>query len=887
MTTFYLNPYALISFSSFLVMMLLGFILWMKYYSPQTKFILFLFLANAIYSLFYSFEISFKTIEEITWFYRFEYFGISFLSAFYLMFALHFSGRSKWLTLRNKFFLLIIPITTLILVFTNESHHLFYTEGKMNDLGPFPSFAFKPSFWYFVQQTYVILTMTLSLFFLGNMLKRTALIYRRQLILMLLATLFPFLGYLAYQLRLVPFGIDPVSFTFTLSGIVIYLALARFKLFDLMPIARSKLFEMIQDGVFVFDLTDRLVDFNQMACKQLKINKKDLGKSVHELLEPWPEILQFVAYYNSGKLEIKLLDDGNTFYYKINLLVLENGNDIKQGKLVVINDITDLVNTEKARNYTASKLDAVIAAMPDMMFVIDRSGVITDFFASDTEQLFLNKDEVLGASLKQLFNEEEANELMQILNNSLHSEKLSTYQHEMNFSGVLKHYEVRISGMDEEHVLVIERNVTESYEMRQSLIYQSGFQEILMQLASRFIYITESDTDFVISDSLRQIGEYIEVDRCYIFRYDFENVSMTNTHEWCRQGILPLIKSRQMLALHVMADWSSLHQRGETTFVENPKKLNPTDPVRQLMESIDIQSIITIPMLSQKNCLGFVGFESKKDNRKWFDSEVSLLKIFTGMLANLQEKITIEQALVEARIKAEASNRLKTAFMNNISHEIRTPLNGIIGFGEIIANEELTLVEKNKFLTVVQESSERLIHTIDDYIDISMLVTGNQEANRKNFLILNLIEEVVEEFSEMGSLKNIAISATIPQELKHQTIFSDYDLIHKVFNHLMGNSLKFTEKGSIRIGVTREINNLIFYVEDSGIGIADNVQNYVFDSFMQEDFSSTRMYEGSGLGLSIVKGIVTLLGGQITLSSAKGIGTTIYFSIPIGSTKGM
>jgi len=279
-------------------------------------------------------------------------------------------------------------------------------------------------------------------------------------------------------------------------------------------------------------------------------------------------------------------------------------------------------------------------------------------------------------------------------------------------------------------------------------------------------------------------------------------------------------------------------------------------------------------MISQKNCLGFVAFESVKDKRNWSDSEISLLKIFTGMLANLQEKITIEQSLVEARIKAEASNKLKTAFMNNISHEIRTPLNGIIGFGEIIANEQLSLDEKNKFLMVVQESSERLIQTIDDYLDISMLVTGNLEPHLMNFNMARLIEETVDDFSEIGNLKKITILAEIPDELKKLSVYSDYDLIRKVFNHLIGNSLKFTEKGNIWIGMSIENDKAKLFVKDTGIGIGENAQKYVFDSFMQEDFSSTRMYEGSGLGLSIVKGIGSILGGEISLTSVKGEGTT-------------
>jgi two-component system CheB/CheR fusion protein len=146
-----------------------------------------------------------------------------------------------------------------------------------------------------------------------------------------------------------------------------------------------------------------------------------------------------------------------------------------------------------------------------------------------------------------------------------------------------------------------------------------------------------------------------------------------------------------------------------------------------------------------------------------------------------------------------------------------------------------------------------------------------------------LIEETVDDFSELGNLKKTAIIAQIPDELKKLSVFSDYDLIRKVFNHLIGNALKFTEKGNVWIGMSIENDKVNLYVKDTGIGIGENAQKYVFDSFMQEDFSSTRMYEGSGLGLSIVKGIVSILGGEIKMSSLKGKGTIFNFTIPVAT----
>ncbi len=879
-STFYFNPFSLISFSSFLIMTILAILLWHKHYTTPTKFMVFLFVANAIYSFFYTFELSFRTIREITWFYQCEYIGIPFLSTFYLMYIIHYSGRSGWLTLKNKLLLFTIPVITLVMVFTNDSHNLFYSKQAMNLSGPFPTLSFIPAFWYYVHQTFVIITLSLSLFFLIKMMKNTVSIYNRQILFLLMSTLFPFIGYLACLMRLIPYGIDPVSFTFTLSGIIIYIAVFRFKLFEMLPIARSKLFEKIQDRVLVFDLNNRLIDYNQAASQQFNLSNKDLGRKTPELFSIWPEMMQFIQNNLSGKLEMHHLEGDISHFYDIHILELESSKKNKQGKLVVINDVSDLINTERERISTESKLNAVIQAIPDIILVIDKKGILTDFFATETENLFLNRDEVVGASLQELFNPEESEILMEFLADCLKSNALVTHQFMMIFPGEIKHYEVRLSKLDKTHVLAIIRDVSESVNMKQDLLYQSGFQRILMNLASRFIYIPESETDSVISDSLRQIGEYTGVERSYIFRYNFENGTMTNTHEWCSESATSMIRNRQNTSIQSIMEWLDHHQRGEPTWVNNLAQLKTSSPLRSFLDSTKVQSVITIPMISQKNCLGFVGFDTIHANRKWNDSDISSLKIFTGMLANLQEKISLEKSLVEAKIKAEASNQLKTAFMNNISHEIRTPLNGIIGFGEIIANEQLSLAEKNKFLAVVQESSERLIHTIDDYIDISILVTGNQEIYPKHFKLSQLIEEVIEDFTESILAKKLNIYAEVPIHLKQTTLYSDPELIRKILNHLVGNSLKFTERGNIHIGMHDESGKVTLYVQDTGIGIAENAQKIIFDSFMQEDFSSTRMYEGSGLGLSIVKGIVTLLGGEIKVSSTKGKGSRFNITFP-------
>ena len=234
-----------------------------------------------------------------------------------------------------------------------------------------------------------------------------------------------------------------------------------------------------------------------------------------------------------------------------------------------------------------------------------------------------------------------------------------------------------------------------------------------------------------------------------------------------------------------------------------------------------------------------------------------------------------------AKEKAEASDRLKTSFINNISHEIRTPLNGILGFGQILADHDLEEEEKNRYLYILNESSERLINTVTNFLEISMITSGNQEFEKKEFLPETIISDVAKHFQPACDNKKLNLIIEQSADLQDTLIYSDRELLFKIFRHLMDNALKFTAAGSIVIGCKRRGNDLVFSVQDTGKGITDVGKNVIFNSFSQEDNSYSRGYEGCGLGLTISKGLVELLGGSIWVESAVEVGSTFFFTIPI------
>lgn len=251
-----------------------------------------------------------------------------------------------------------------------------------------------------------------------------------------------------------------------------------------------------------------------------------------------------------------------------------------------------------------------------------------------------------------------------------------------------------------------------------------------------------------------------------------------------------------------------------------------------------------------------------------------------GVSIDITEKKIAEQELMSAKEKAEASDKLKTAFLNNISHEIRTPLNGILGFAPMIIDPACSDKDKEEFLEVLNFSSKRLMQTITDYMDASLIASGNIDVRINAFSPNEVLLEIEKEFHLLCTSKNLELLIVKSSGFEDVVLNSDRTLVKKIVSHLMDNALKFTHDGSIMLSVSINDNFLKITVQDTGIGIKENVINIIFKHFVQEEISNTRGYEGSGLGLSIVHGLVLDLGGTIKVESIKGIGSTFIVNIP-------
>ncbi len=244
----------------------------------------------------------------------------------------------------------------------------------------------------------------------------------------------------------------------------------------------------------------------------------------------------------------------------------------------------------------------------------------------------------------------------------------------------------------------------------------------------------------------------------------------------------------------------------------------------------------------------------------------------------------METELRKAKKEAEESDKLKSAFLANMSHEVRTPMNGIMGLAHLLANPDMDSVTQQEYVNLILSSGNVLISLLDDIMDVSRIEANQVTASKEDFYLNGLIKELHGIFStelEVSGKKVLELIYKAALEDGSSMIHTDRVKLRQILVNLLSNALKFTETGRIEFGYELQHDqSLLFYVFDTGIGINPDKQKRIFERFVQADDSLSRHFGGSGLGLSICKGFVDLLGGKIWVDSSPGKGAKFYFSIP-------
>ena len=408
---------------------------------------------------------------------------------------------------------------------------------------------------------------------------------------------------------------------------------------------------------------------------------------------------------------------------------------------------------------------------------------------------------------------------------------------------------------------------------------QLRFQELLINISTQYINSDLSDIDKMVQESLKQIGEFVESDRSYIFSYDFINNTTSNTYEWCSKGIDPEIDNLQNISVDYIPQWLDAHNNGEAFYVEDVSLL-PDDGefgLRAVLEPQGIKSLITIPKIKNNELIGFIGFDSVNKINKYNDNEKDILFVFANMLVNViqrkeqEEKIKLQEEKKEQLLKdLSLQNEQLNEYAHVVSHDLKAPLINIHTLvGWFMDDNKDKLEEQDLYpLTQVLFNVEKMDFLIKGILDYS---TINKLEAQDSLVDFNVIIQEVLQTMLIPSHTKITIQDNLPSITGNAWRFK------QVFQNLIQNAIKYTDKenGIIDVGFIEKDDNYEFFVKDNGIGIKSNYFDKIFKVFTKLESTGS----SSGIGLSIVKKIINYYKGTIWLESEEGVGSTFYFTL--------
>jgi hypothetical protein len=480
-------------------------------------------------------------------------------------------------------------------------------------------------------------------------------------------------------------------------------------------------------------------------------------------------------------------------------------------------------------------------------------------------------------------------------------------------------------------VLIVTVDITERKQAEKLARERDEMSRALVEESQGLVSAAAEELDQAIHRLLGRVGSISEADRSYIFLFDDTGQKMTNTHEWCAEGIEPEIENLQDLPIDAAPKMAqTLFERDNVVIPDVQALDGEWTAERKILEVQDIQSAIMIPLIIGSQVLGFAGFDAVRAKKVWDQEKISLLRVMSDLVAaTLQRRRTDDERtrlmgeLTTARDEAQAANRAKDDFLAVMSHELRTPLNPIMGFSEIL-RETCTEPPESEYVDTIIESAHRQLKLVNSILNYSRLDKMSIKPRGDRFALLPVFREALndvrciahgldlsllngtEEWQEVQSTSP-QVTEHLPDEAQPITedlqVMLDRGMLRQLLDNLLSNACKYSVEGKVtlKIGLTPagqspdmdqspgeedlpetgRVQTLCFAIEDTGIGISQDLVEKLFDPFTQADNSYTREYEGAGLGLAICRKLAHMLGGSITVRSNLGEGSCFLVTLPV------
>lgn len=509
------------------------------------------------------------------------------------------------------------------------------------------------------------------------------------------------------------------------------------------------------------------------------------------------------------------------------------------------------------------ELNSFFSMVPDLICIASLEGAFIRVNRSWEKVLGYSESELIAKSANELIHTDDLdftrNECRKLLNNTPSVQFVNRYRHK---NGNYKFLEwTVVLSPDKKELYAAARSITEKRRLMEELINAKNKAEesersyrMFIDQSKEGIYLMEYRPPMPLSLDPEEMVDYI-YDHSYIVECNKAMVKM-----YCLSDSSELIGKR-MIDFH-----------GYNNIPENKESVR-----NFVLSGFRIDNEKTLE-------------KDKKGNLHYFLNsatgfiENGFLVRSWGTQIDITEKQIYEIELLKAKVKAEESDRLKTAFLQNMSHEVRTPLNVIVGFSKLMAEKQEASEDMGIYTRMIDASSDKLVRIITDVIEISQLQSGQVKTILSETDVVRLIDKIFLSFTDNAQEKNIEFVLSLRIPGNESIIISDSAKLEKLFTHLVDNAIKFTHKGSVKVCAEIENGFLLFSVSDTGIGISSETQKIIFEPFRQLETELSRNYGGNGLGLALVKAYTDMLNGTISLESEIGRGTTVSVSIPLNNS---
>ena len=415
-----------------------------------------------------------------------------------------------------------------------------------------------------------------------------------------------------------------------------------------------------------------------------------------------------------------------------------------------------------------------------------------------------------------------------------------------NLQNRVKDLELRIKQLEEEKKQLNSLNQNSQKANQKSLIDK----------------LKESEERYILSQAIAQIGSWEK--------------KMKQDKIWVSDNLLSI------LGLYNESNHISLNTIVDVIHTDDRQKVeNAFMEIEEKSKNFDIEIKILKPLKEEKEqrYIQIVGNLLLNENE--------IPQKIVGIVKDITDLKKANKELTRAKEKAEESDKLKTAFLANMSHDLRTPMNAIIGYSELLNLANTNPQNRKEYSRIIKQKGLQLLTLIDDVIEISRFETGAHIISNTEFNLHELLNEVKDIFQDKKpdlGRENVELKLVLPFDKMEYMIYTDPGRLQQVLGNLINNGLKFTDKGYVEFGYELEDKDrIVFYVKDTGRGLSKDKQKYIFNRFKSIEKTTRLKYSGSGLGLTLSKRIVDLLGGKIWVESEENKGSVFYFSLPLAS----